>query len=314
MKHFLSVTDVSDIQALVAKANEAKSDPWRHESLGHHKTLGLLFFNPSLRTRLSTVKAAQHLGMKVLVMNVSQDSWQLETEDGVVMDGGKAEHVKEAAAVVGQYCDIISVRSFPTLVDREADYAEKLLHAFVNHSGRPVVNMESSTVHPLQSLADVQTIEGNRLTDRPKVVMSWAPHIKALPQAVPNSFAQWMAQMDYDFVITAPDGFELAEAFTNGVQQTADQEAALKNADFVYVKNWSSFHDYGAVGRFPDWCIDGEKMALTNNGRFMHCLPVRRNVVVSDQVLDDPRALHLEQANNRLWAAQAVLQSILEDL
>ncbi len=314
MKHFLSVDDAPDVMYLVSKALEAKKDPWQWASLGHRKTLGLLFFNPSLRTRLSTVKAAQQLGMQVLVMNVSQDSWQLETEEGAVMDGGKAEHVKEAAAVVGQYCDVIAVRSFPGLQDRDVDYEDKVLHAFVKYSGRPIVNMESSTLHPLQSLADVITIEEHKKSDKPKVVLTWAPHIRALPQAVSNSFAQWIRKTDYDFVIAAPEGFQLSEQFAGDVQQTSDQRKAFEDADFVYAKNWSSYQDYGRVGDFPDWIIDEEKMALTNDASFMHCLPVRRNVVVSDAVMDGPRTLHLQQADNRAWAAQAVLQSILQQL
>ncbi len=314
MKHFLSVNDAPDVMYLVSKAREAKKDPWQWASLGHRKTLGLLFFNPSLRTRLSTVKAAQQLGMQVLVMNVSQDSWQLETEEGAIMDGGKAEHVKEAAAVVGQYCDVIAVRSFPGLQDRDVDYEDKVLHAFVKYSGRPIVNMESSTLHPLQSLADVITIEEHKKSDKPKVVLTWAPHIRALPQAVSNSFAQWIRKTDYEFVIAAPEGFQLSEQFAGDVQQTSDQRKALEDADFVYTKNWSSYQDYGRVGDFPDWIIDEAKMALTNDASFMHCLPVRRNVVVTDAVMDGPRTLHLKQADNRAWAAQAVLQSILQQL
>lgn len=314
MRNFLSVKDVPDIPQLVAKAAQMKADPFGFETLGKRKTLGLLFFNPSLRTRISTVKAAQNLGMDTLVMNVTQDSWQLETEEGVIMDGGKAEHVKDAAAVVGSYCDVLAVRSFPTLINPEEDYQEKILHAFVKYSGKPVINMESATVHPLQSLTDLLTIEAHKPVQKAKIVLSWAPHVKPLPQAVANSFAQWVSLTDHELVIAAPEGFELSTEFTGSAKVVSDQRAAFEAAHFVYAKNWSSFHDYGKVGEHKDWIIDQSKMDLTEEAFFMHCLPVRRNVVVSDEVMDSEKAIHIQQASNRTWAAQAVLHAILEQL
>ena len=314
MKHFLSVKDVPDLPALVAKAAQMKANPFAYEALGRRKTLGLLFFNPSLRTRISTVKAAQNLGMETIVMNVTQDSWQLETEEGAIMEGGKAEHVKEAAAVIGSYCDVLAVRSFPGLKDSQEDYQEKILNAFVQHANRPVVNMESATLHPLQSLTDVLTIEEHRRIAKPKVVLTWAPHVKPLPQAVSNSFAEWVSQTDYELMIAAPKGYELSTQFTGNAMVTDDQSAALAGADFVYAKNWSSYHDYGQVGQHPDWIIDQAKMDLTNEAYFMHCLPVRRNVVVTDEVMDSERAIHIQQAANRTWAAQAVLHTLLTNI
>ena len=314
MKQFLSVNDVPDVKGLIDLSIEMKKSPFAFKTLGEGKTIGLLFFNPSLRTRLSTVKAANNLGLEVMTMNVTQDSWQLETEDGVIMDGAKAEHVREAAAVIGQYCDLIAVRSFPELINREEDYKDKIIKAFAQYSGRPVLNLESATLHPLQSLADLVTIEEHKKIAKPKVVLSWAPHVKALPQAVANSFVQWVHRTDYELVITAPKGFELSPEFTGSATTLSDQKEAMKGADFVYVKNWSSYNDYGKVGDFRDWIIDQEKMNVTNEARFMHCLPVRRNVIVSDEVLDGPGAIHIQQANNRTWAAQAVLKAILNQL
>ena len=314
MKHFLSVKDVPDLPALVAKAAQMKANPFAYEALGRRKTLGLLFFNPSLRTRISTVKAAQNLGMETIVMNVTQDSWQLETEEGAIMEGGKAEHVKEAAAVIGSYCDVLAVRSFPGLKDSQEDYQEKILNAFVQHANRPVVNMESATLHPLQSLTDVLTIEEHRRIAKPKVVLTWAPHVKPLPQAVSNSFAEWVSQTDYELMIAAPKGYELSTQFTGNAVVTDDQSVALAGADFIYAKNWSSYHDYGQVGQYPDWIIDQAKMDLTNEAYFMHCLPVRRNVVVTDEVMDSERAIHIQQAANRTWAAQAVLHTLLTNI
>lgn len=314
MRNFLSVKDAPNVSELVAKAAQMKANPFGFEALGRHKTLGLLFFNPSLRTRISTVKAAQNLGMETIVMNVTQDSWQLETEEGAVMDGGKAEHVKEAAAVIGSYCDLLAVRSFPGLVDQKEDYEEKILNAFVQYSGKPVINMESATLHPLQSLTDLLTIDEFKTVQKPKVVLSWAPHVKPLPQAVANSFAQWANQTEHELVIAAPRGLELSPEFTGNAQVINDQEVAFEGAHFIYTKNWSSFHDYGKVASHPDWIIDAKKMALTQEAFFMHCLPVRRNVVVSDEVMDSDKAIHIQQAANRTWAAQAVLQSILVQL
>ncbi len=286
MKNFLSVEDVPSVPELVAKAARMKADPFAFEAIGRRKTLGLLFFNPSLRTRISTVKAAQQLGMATIVMNVTQDSWQLETEEGAIMDVGKAEHVKDAAAVIGSYCDILAVRSFPGLTDRKEDYQEKILKAFVRYSGKPVINMESATVHPLQSLTDLLTIQEYNKVEKAKIVLSWAPHVKPLPQAVANSFAQWINQSDHELVIAAPDGLALSPEFSGKASSTTDQAAAMEGAHFVYAKNWSSYEQYGQVASRPDWIIDQSKMDLTNEAYFMHCLPVRRNVVVTDEVMD----------------------------
>ncbi len=314
MKNFLSVKDAPNVPELLAKAARMKATPFEFETLGRRMTLGLLFFNPSLRTRISTVKAAQNLGMNTIVMNVTQDSWQLETEEGVVMDGGKAEHVKDAAAVIGSYCDVLAIRSFPGLVSAEEDYQEKILTAFVRYAGKPVINMESATVHPLQSLTDLLTIEEFKQVQKVRVVLSWAPHVKPLPQAVANSFAEWVNQTDHELVIAAPEGMELSPHFSGRAQVVNDQAAAFDGAHFVYTKNWSSYQDYGKVGDHPDWIIDQPKMDLTNEAYFMHCLPVRRNVVVTDEVLDSEKAIHIQQAANRTWAAQAVLHSILEQI
>lgn len=312
MQHFTSVQDVADPMGLVKKALAIKKDPFANKALGLNKTLGLLFFNSSLRTRMSSQKAASNLGMDVIVMNVTQDSWQIEMEDDVVMNGGTAEHIREAAAVMGQYCDILGVRSFPSLSDRDADYSEKIMNAFKVHAGCPIVSLESATLHPLQSLADLITIAEFKKVEKPKVVLTWAPHIKALPQAVGNSFAQWLTQTDYDFTIAQPEGFELSEQFTKGAKIVHNQEAALEGADFVYVKNWSSFHDYGRVGTNGDWLVNQEKLANTNEAKVMHCLPVRRNVVIADDVLDSEHSIVIPQAGNRVYSAQAVFQEILE--
>ena len=312
MQHFTSVLDVTDPMGLVQKALAIKKDPFAMKALGQNKTLGLLFFNSSLRTRMSSQKAAANLGMDVIVMNVTQDSWQIEMEDGVVMNGGTAEHIREAAGVMGQYCDILGVRSFPSLTDREADYTEKIINAFKAHAGCPIVSLESATLHPLQSLADLITIAEFKQVEKPKVVLTWAPHIKALPQAVSNSFAQWLTQTDYDFTVVQPEGFELSEEFTKGANIMHDQTAALEGADFVYVKNWSSYHDYGKVGKMEDWLVDQAKLANTNHAKVMHCLPVRRNVVIADDVLDSKSSIVIPRAGNRVYSAQAVLQEILE--
>lgn len=312
MNHFLSVKDVKDIDHLISSGIAAKNNPFADKALGQNKTLGLLFFNSSFRTRLSTQKAAQNLGMNVISLNVGQDSWQLEMEDGVVMDGTKAEHVKEAAAVLGRYCDIIGIRSFAQLVDREADYNETVFQQFKKYAEVPILNLESATLHPLQSLADCITIEEFKLKSRPKVVLTWLPHLKPLPQAVGNSFAQWMNQRDVEFVITHPEGYNLAPEMVGNAQVIYDQNKALEGADFVYGKNWSSYEQYGQmIGSHPDWCITEEKMSLTDNGKFMHCLPVRRNLKVTDEVLDGPRSLVVEQAANREWSAQAVIKELL---
>lgn len=316
MKHFISPADVSNIPALVEEALTQKANPFGCQSLGHQKTMGLLFFNASLRTRLSTQKAAQNLGMQVMVMNVGSDSWQLEMADGVVMDGGKAEHVKEAAAVIGQYCDIIGVRAFAELKDRELDYQEIVLEKFRQYAGVPIVNLESATRHPCQSLADLVTIEELRTKARPKVVLTWVPHFKPLPQAVANSFAEWVNHMDYEFVIAHPPGYELDPAFVGKAYVTHDQAEAFQGADFIYAKNWSSYSpQYGQVLlEDPAWRITAEKMAWTDQGRFMHCLPVRRGLKVDDAVLDSPNSVVIQQAGNRVWSVQAALKNILESM
>ena len=314
MKLFSSVNDVTDIHQIVSSAILLKKNPFADELLGKHKTLGLIFLNPSLRTRLSTQKAAMNLGMQVMVMNLDKEGWALETQDGVIMNGTTVEHIREAAGVMGEYCDVIGFRSFPGLMNREEDYSEGIFNKFVKFCGVPVISLESATRHPLQSLADLITIEELKKTAKPKVVLTWAPHVKPLPQAVANSFAEWMNKADYDFVITHPEGLDLDPAFVGAAQVTNNQEEALKDADFVYIKNWSSFNDYGKVVEgYDDWMLTEEKMKITNNGRPMHCLPVRRNVEVSDEVLDSENSLIYEQANNRTFAAQVVLQKILEN-
>jgi N-succinyl-L-ornithine transcarbamylase len=311
MKHFISLHDVDNVQELVQEGIRQKENRFADQSLGKNKTIGLLFFNQSLRTRLSTQKAAENLGMNVLMMNVGQDSWQLEMEDGIIMNGDKAEHVKEAAAVIGSYCDIIAVRAFAELKDRDADYREIVMEKFRQYAGVPIVNLESATRHPCQSLADLMTIEETKKVARPKVVLTWLPHFKPLPQAVANSFAEWVNKTDYEFVITHPEGYDLANEMVCNAQVIYDQNEALKGADFVYGKNWSSYTNYGQVlSQDPSWMITKEKMHLTNNGLFMHCLPVRRNLKVSDEVLDN-QSVVIQQAANREWSAQAVLKSIL---
>lgn len=312
MKHFLSINDVTDLNQLITSGIVSKRNPFGDNELGKNKTIGLLFFNSSLRTRLSTQKAAQNLGLNVIMMNVGQDGWGLEMEEGVIMNGDKAEHVKEAAAVIGRYCDIIGIRSFAGLQDREKDYQEIVFQQFKKYAEVPIVNLESATRHPLQSLADCITIEEFRVKERPKVVLTWLPHFKALPQAVANSFCEWMNPMNVELVITHPEGYDLAPEFVGKGQVIYDQNKALEGADFVYGKNWSSFNQYGQVlSSDPSWMITEEKMKLTDNGKFMHCLPLRRNMKVADEVLDGPRSLVIEQAANREWSAQAVLREIL---
>lgn len=315
MKHFLSVKDASDVTALVDKALAYKKQPLKDKQLGAGKTLGMLFLNPSLRTRISTQVAAKNLGMEVIVFNVDKEGWQLELMDGVVMNGNTTEHVKEAAAVLGQYFSILSVRTFPGLTDKEMDYSEHVIKQFVKYAGIPVLSLESGTVHPLQSVADLVTIrEVFQEKRKPKVVMTWAPHIKALPQAVPNSFAEWVnAWGGADFVIAHPKGYELDEKFSGNAHIVYDQDKALEGADFVYVKNWSSYKEYGKIlSSDPSWMITNKKMALTNKGKVMHCLPVRRNLVIADEVLDSASSIVIQQAGNRVWAAQAVLSELLK--
>ena len=317
MKHFTSVQDVEDISALVQDAIALKSNPYAFENLGKHKTLGLIFLNPSLRTRLSTQKAAESLGMHVMVMNLDKEGWALETEDGMMMNGNKVEHIREAAAVLGQYCDIIGLRSFPHLHSREEDYSENVLKKMISFSGRPILSLETATRHPLQSLSDLMTIKEltpEFLTRKPKVVLTWAPHIKPLPQAVPNSFAEWMTRADVDLVITHPERYELAEEFTKGANIVYDQDAALQDADFVYVKNWSSYSNYGKIlSTDKNWMINNRKLYKTSNARVMHCLPVRRDVELAAEVLDGQNSIVIHEAGNRVFAAQAVLKKMLQD-
>lgn len=318
MRRFTSVYDLDQSVGLASALSDAmtlKAEPWRYPNVGQRKTLGLLFMNPSLRTRMSTQKAATLLGMDTMVLNAGSDSWTLETRDGVIMDGGATEHIKEAAAVMGQYCDILGIRTFAGLQDRDADYEERILESFVRYAGVPVVSLESATRHPLQSFADLITIETLKRKPRPKVVLTWAPHPKALPQAVANSFSEWMLKADVDFVVTHPEGYDLAPSFTQGAVVTHDQRAALEGADFVYAKNWSSYADYGQItSKDMDWTVTAEKMRLTNDARFMHCLPVRRNMIVTDEVLDGPWSVVVEQAANRVVSAQTVLLHMLRGL
>ena len=317
MKVFQHVSDIGDLRAAVAEALEVKRNRFAYKSLGENKTLLMVFFNSSLRTRLSTQKAAMNLGMNVIVLDVNQGAWKLETERGVVMDGDKSEHLLEAIPVMGSYCDVIGVRSFAQFQNKRADYEERIFNQFVQYSGRPVFAMETATVHPLQAFADLITIEEFKEVKRPKVVLTWAPHPKALPQAVPNSFAEWMCATDYDFVIAHPEGYELDEQFTHGATITHNQDEALRDADFVYAKSWSCYRDpnYGKImSKDMSWTITAEKMALTRNGRFMHCLPVRRNMIVSDEVIESERSIVIPEAANREISCQVVLKRILEKL
>ncbi|MES2807606.1 MAG: acetylornithine carbamoyltransferase [Bacteroidota bacterium] len=315
MKLFTSVNDVTDINALVADALALKKDPYAHQHLGKNKTLGLVFLNPSLRTRMSTQKAALNLGMNVMVLNIDKEGWALELRDNVVMNGTTVEHIREAAAVMGEYLDIIGVRSFPGLKDREEDYTEAIFNKFVEFCGIPVVSLESATRHPLQSLADIVTITELKTKARPKVVLTWAPHIKPLPQAVPNSFAEWMCKADVDFIITHPAGYELSTEFTQGATITYNQDEALKDADFIYVKNWSAYEPYGQMPQVDgEWMITNDRLKITNDAKVMHCLPVRRDLELSAEVLDGPSSIVVHEASNRVWAAQAVLKQILENL
>lgn len=314
MNNFLNVHNVDDINALVQEALKIKQNPVADKSLGKNKTLGLIFMNPSLRTRLSTQKAGINLGMNVMVMNFSGEGWALEMEDGVIMNGDKAEHIIEAAAVVGSYCDVIGLRSFPSLKDREKDYTDHVINQFVKHAGVPLVNLESATVHPCQSLTDIITIEETKKVEKPKVVLTWAPHPRALPQSVANSFAEWINLTDYEFVIANPEGYDIAEQFRGEAKVVHDPEEAYRDADYVYAKNWSSYEDYGKIlCEDNKWMVDERKMALTNNAKFMHCLPVRRNMVVSDGVIDSENSIVIQEAANREFAAQAVLKTILEN-
>jgi len=317
MRHFTKVQDIGDIKQAVQEALEIKKDRFRYSELGRNKTLMMIFFNASLRTRLSTQKAGMNLGMNTIVLDVNQGAWKLETERGVIMDGDKPEHILEAIPVMGCYCDMIGVRSFARFENKADDYNEKILNQFIDYSGRPVFSMEAATRHPLQSYADLITIEEYKKTKRPKVVLTWAPHPRQLPQAVPNSFAEWMNVTDYDFVITHPEGYELDPQFVGPARVEYDQRKAFEGADFIYAKNWSAYNDphYGKV-LITDrsWTVDTEKMALTNQACFMHCLPVRRNMIVTDDVIESPQSIVIPEAANREIAAQAVLKKMLENL
>lgn len=320
MRTFFNVTDLGDLSAAVAEAREIKKDRFRFDTLGKNKTLLMIFFNNSLRTRLSTQKAAMNLGMNVMVLDVNAGAWKLETERGVVMDGDKSEHLLEAIPVMGSYCDLIGIRSFAGLTDRDYDYAETIVSQFVRYSGRPVFAMETATVHPLQAFADLITIEEHKKTARPKVVLTWAPHPKALPQAVPNSFAEWMNAADVEFVVTHPKGYELDPRFVGSARVEYNQMKALEGADFVYAKNWccpgvTNPADYGKIlCKDLSWTIDAAHMAVTNNGQFMHCLPVRRNMIVTDDVIEAPTSLVIPEAANREISAQTVIKRMLESL
>lgn len=317
MRHFTNVHDLGDLHLALQEAFEIKKDRTKYVELGRNKTLLMVFFNSSLRTRLSTQKAAMNLGMNVIVLDVNQGAWKLETERGVIMDGDKSEHLLEAIPVMGCYCDVIGVRSFARFESREDDYSEKIITQFIQYSGRPVFSMEAATGHPLQSFADWITIEEHKTKERPKVVLTWAPHPKALPQAVPNSFAQWMVAVGYDVVITHPKGYELDERFTKGATIEYDQMKAFEGADFIYAKNWSaaSPENYGQIlSKDMDWTVSSRQMAVTDNAYFMHCLPVRRNMIVTDDVIEGPRSLVIPEAANREISATVVLKKILENL
>lgn len=320
MKNFVSVNDVSNIDALVQKALAYKANPYVEKTLGVNKRIGCLFLNPSMRTRLSTQIAAQNLGMEPIIFNVGSEGWMLEFEEEAIMSGTTVEHVKDAAPVFGKYFDILAIRTFPSLKNREDDYSELYIKQFIKYAGIPVVSLESSTLHPLQSLTDIITIteelqKSTIVNPKPKIVLTWAPHVKPLPQCVANSFSQWVnAWGKADFVITHPEDYELSEEFTKGATITHDQTEALKNADFVYVKNWSTFTDYGKIYESdPRWMLTNKKLAITNNAKVMHCLPVRRNVELSDEILDGPNSIVTLEAANRVWAAQAVLSEILRN-
>jgi len=317
--NFISVKDISDINGMVVKALNYKANPFLDRSLGADKRVGLLFLNPSLRTRLSTQLAATNLGMETIVFNVDKEGWALEFEEGAIMSGTTVEHVKDAAPILGQYFDLLCIRTFPSLKNREDDYSELVINSFVQYAGIPIVSMESATLHPLQSLTDIITIQENLnkfpLVEKrkPKVVLTWAPHVKPLPQCVANSFAEWItAWGEAEFVITHPEDYELSSAYTKGATILHDQDAALKGADFVYVKNWSTYTDYGKIySNDPAWMLTQEKLNLTNSAKVMHCLPVRRNVELSDEILDSSKSIVTQQAGNRVWAAQAVLSELL---
>ncbi len=315
--NFTRVEDIGDVRQAVKEALELKKDRFQYQEIGRNKTALLIFFNNSLRTRLSTQKAATNLGMNVIVLDINQGAWRLETERGVVMDGDKSEHLLEAIPVMGCYCDIIGVRSFAHFESKEDDYSENILQQFIRYSGRPVFSMEAATRHPLQSFADLITIEEYKRTERPKIVLTWTPHPRALPQAVPNSFAEWINAAGYELVITHPEGYELDPQFVGDARVEHNQRKAFEGADFIYAKNWAAYKDphYGEVlSTDRSWTVDTEKMALTNNAFFMHCLPVRRNLIVTDEVIESPQSIVIPQAANREISAQVVLKRMLDDL
>ncbi len=314
MKNFTSFADAGDYKALLQQALEIKANPYGYQHIGRNKTVGLIFFNPSLRTRLSSVKAAYNLGAQAWVLNAGTDSWTLEMADGAVMNGGTQEHIKDAIAVMSQYCDVLGVRTFPTLQDREADYGEVFFNKILHYATVPVISLESATLHPLQSFADLITVAETKQKERVKVVLTWAPHVRALPQCVPNSFCDWFTDIDWvDLVITHPEGYELDPRFTRGARIEYDQQKALEGADYVQAKNWSSYLEYGEVlSTDPSWMLTPQHMALTNNAKFLHCLPVRRNVEVSDAVLDSPNSLIIQEASNRTISMQTVLHELLK--
>ena len=317
MKHFTSMKQLGDLKEALAEAAYVKANPFADQALGRNKTVLLVFFNNSLRTRLSTQKAALNLGMNPIVLDINQGAWKLETGRGVVMDGDKSEHILEAIPVMGAMCDMIGVRSFARFESRDDDYNEVILNQFIRYSGKPVFSMEAATRHPLQTFADIITIEDHKTKARPKVVMTWAPHPKALPQAVPNSFAEGMSMTDYDFVIANPEGYDLAPQFVGNARVTHNQDEALEGADFVYAKNWAPYREdiYGKVVNYDlDWTVSAKKMALTDNAFFMHCLPVRRNMIVTDEVIEGPRSLVIPEAANRVVSAQTVLKMMLKEL
>lgn len=317
MRTYKTAKDLGDLNKALAEAFEVKANPYKWDTMGKNKTLLMVFFNSSLRTRLSTQKAGMNLGMNTIVLDVNAGAWKLETERGVIMDGDKPEHLLEAIPVMGSYCDIIGVRSFARFENKEFDYNEVILEQFIKYSGKPVFSMESATCHPLQAFADLITIEEYKEKKRPKVVLTWAPHPKALPQAVPNSFADFMNEADVDFVITHPHGYELCPDFVRGAKVEYDQRKAFEGADFIYAKNWSAYNDdvYGQIlSKDMSWTVDTEKMALTNNAYFMHCLPVRRNMIVTDDVIESPRSIVIPEAANRVVSAQTVIKRMLEAL
>ena len=315
MKSFFHVQDIGDLSKALEEAKQVKATPFAWQHLGKNKTIILVFFNSSLRTRLSSQKAALNLGLDPIVLNVNGDSWKLETRMGVVMDGDKSEHLREAIPVIGSYCDLIGVRSFAGLTDKEFDYNETILKQFIDYSGKPVISLESATVHPCQAFADLFTIEEYKTKKRPKVVMTWAPHPRALPQAVPNSFAEWMNAADVDFVIAQPEGYELDPQFVGDARVVYDQMEAFEGADFVYAKNWSAMNPYGQViNKDMSWTVGARQMAVTNNAHFLHCLPVRRNMIVTDEVIDSPRSLVIPEAANRVVSAQVVMKRMLEEM